>query len=171
MRLREIGGAMAVAGTLLVLAAWSAAPAAATTTCAWGGTPAAPTGTFTLSPGLTNTPSIGPVDFKAVGELGGGEGCSGKLTYDGVLDAGATCLASTFHVRVKGLPGVVRAVGTADNLVPGPALLYDRDGNVVGSELAQIVTETNLPHYTDCTTPEGFTGGWPAMFSSVVELY
>jgi hypothetical protein len=171
MRLREMIGAMAVAGATLALAVWGAAPAGATTTCTWGGTPVAPTGTFTLSPGITNTPSIGPLDFRAVGDLGGGAGCSGKLTYDGVFDAASTCLAATFHVRVKGLPGVVWAVGTADNLVPAPALLYDRDDNVVGSELAQIVTETNLPHYTDCTTPEGFTGGWPRMFSSVVELF
>jgi hypothetical protein len=74
-------------------------------------------------------------------------------------------------LRVKGLPGVERAEGTADNLVPAPALLYDADGNVVGAELAQIVTEDNVPHYTDCTTPAGFTGGWPRMFSSVVELF
>jgi hypothetical protein len=168
MRLREIGGAIAVAATLLALAVWSAAPAAATTTCTWGGTPAAPTGTFTLSPGITNTPSTGPLDFKAIGELAGGAGCTGKLTYDGVFDAGSSCLASTFHVRVRGLPGVVRAAGSADNLVPAPALLYDRNDNVVGVELAQIVTKENAPNYTDCTTPEGFTFG---TFSSVVELF
>jgi hypothetical protein len=109
------------------------------------------------------------VDFKATGDLGGG--CSGKLTYDGVFDTGASCSAATFHVKVRGLPGVVRAAGTADNLVPAPALLYDRYDNVVGSETAQIVTETNVPHYTDCNTPTGFTGGWPAMFSSVVVLF
>ena len=57
------------------------------------------------------------------------------------------------------------------NLVPAPALLYDRNDNVVGSEIAQIVTQTNLSHYTDCNTPTGFTGGWPAMFSSVVVLF
>jgi hypothetical protein len=168
MRLREIGGAIAVAGALLGLAALTAAPAAATTTCTWGGTPAAPTGTFTLTPGITNTPSIGPLDFKAVGELGGGRDCTGKLTYDGVFDAGSSCLASTFHVRVKGIPGVVRAAGSADNLVPAPALLYDRNDNVVGVELAQIVTQENAPNYADCNTPEGFTFG---TFSSVVELF
>jgi hypothetical protein len=169
MRLRAMIGAMAVATASLALAGWSPAAAQASTTCTWGGTPDAPTGTFTLSPGATNTPSTGPLDFKATGDLGGG--CTGKLTYDGVFDTGTTCQAATFHVRVRGLPGVARAAGTADNLVPAPALLYDKNDNVVGSEIAQIVTETNLPHYTDCETPTGFTGGWPAMFSSVVVLF
>jgi hypothetical protein len=166
MRSRALIGSTVAVAACLAFAGWNAAAAGATTTCTWGGTPAAPTGWFTLSPGLTNLPASGPVDFKAVGSLAGG--CTGKLTYEGTFDAGSTCLASTFHVRVKGLPGVVRAVGTADNLVPAPALLYDRDGNVVGTEVASIVTEANAPHYTDCTTPAGYTGG---NFSSVVELF
>lgn len=152
----------------LALAGTGAASAQASTTCTWGGTPAAPTGAFTLTPGLTNIPASGPVSFKAVGDLAGGAGCMGKLVYDGVFDAGSSCLEATFHVRVKNLPGVERAAGTADNLVPAPALLYDANGNVVGTELAQIVTQDNAPNYTDCTTVEGFTGG---SFSSVVELY
>jgi hypothetical protein len=152
-----------------VAVGFTAAPSSqASTTCTWGGTPVAPTGTFTLDPGVTNTPSVGPVDFKATGALAGGGTCSGKLVYEGVFDTGASCLAATFHVRVKGLPGVVRAAGTADNLVPAPALLYDAGGNVVGTELAQIVTVDNAPNYTDCMTPEGFTWG---SFSSVVELF
>jgi hypothetical protein len=155
-------------------AAWLAllgggAPAVqASTTCTWAGTPAAPTGTFTLEPGITNTPSTGPLAFQATGDLAGGPACTGKLTYVGEFDTGSTCVAATFHARVKGLRGVVRAEGTADNLVPAPALLYNADGNVVGSETAQIVTADNAPHYTDCTTPDGFTGG---SFSSVVELF
>ena len=144
------------------------ASAQASATCTWGGTPATPTGTFTLDPGVTNTPSTGPIDFKATGDLAGGGICTGKLVYDGVFDTGASCLTATFHVKVKGLPGVVRAAGTADNLVPAPALLYDAKGNVVGTEIAQIVTTDNAPNYTDCTTPEGFTWG---TFSSVVELF
>src|SRR5881275_216037 len=122
MRLRAMVGAVVVAASL-ALASASPTTAQASTTCTWGGTPDAPTGTFTLSPGATNTPSTGPLDFKATGDLGGG--CTGKLTYDGVFDTGTTCLAATFHVRVRGLPGVVRAAGTADNLVPAPALLYE----------------------------------------------
>jgi hypothetical protein len=160
---------MAVAAASLALAGWGPATAQASTTCTWGGTPAAPTGTFTLDPGLTQyTPSAVPSDFRAVGDLAGDQGCTGKMTYVGEFDAGSSCLTATFWARVKGLPGVVRAVGTADNLVPAPALLYDADGNVVGSELAQIVTVDNVPGYTDCTTAAGYTGG---QFSSVVELY
>ena len=52
-----------------------------------------------------------------------------------------------------------------------PSQLYDRAGNVVGVENANIMTQANLTHTTDCMAPSGFTGGWPAMFSSVVELW
>jgi hypothetical protein len=168
MALRATFGALAAAAACLALAGGGAASAQAATTCTWGGTPAAPTGIFTLKPGITNTPSIGPLAFRATGNLAGGVGCTGKLIYDGAFDAGSTCLVATFHARVKGLPGVVWAEGTADNVVPAPALLYDANGNVVGIEVAQIVTEDNIPHYTDCTTPEGFTVG---SFSSIVELF
>jgi hypothetical protein len=41
----------------------------------------------------------------------------------------------------------------------------------VGVENAEITTQTNLQHTLDCATPEGFSGGWPAMFSSVVERF
>jgi hypothetical protein len=168
MKFRAMIGAVAAAGACLLWAGGGAVSAQAATTCTWGGTPAAPTGTFTLKPGITNTPSAGPLAFRATGDLAGGAGCTGKLVYDGQFDAGSSCLAATFHVAVKGLPGVERAVGTADNLVPAPALLYDADGNVVGSELAQIVAQDNVPHYTDCTNAAGFTWG---RFSSVVELF
>jgi hypothetical protein len=159
---------VAMAAACFAVSIGGAAPAEAATTCTWGGTPAAPTGWFTLRPGITNTPSAGPLAFRATGELAGGAGCTGKLIYDGEFDAGASCLASTFHATVKGLSGVARAVGTADNLIPAPALLYDANGNVVGTEVAQIVTEGSVPHYTDCTTADGFTGGG---FSSVVQLF
>jgi hypothetical protein len=163
-----IVAALTLGSAWLALLGGGAPAVQASTTCTWGGTPAAPTGTFTLQPGITNTPSTGPLAFQAIGELGGGGACTGKLAYVGEFDAGATCLAATFHAGVKGRHGVVRAEGTADNLVPAPALLYDSDGNVVGSEAAQIVTADNAPHYTDCTTPEGFTSG---SFSSIVELF
>jgi hypothetical protein len=91
------------------------------------------------------------------------------MTFTGQLDAGATCPFSEFEGVVKGLPGVARFWGKGSLLVP--SLLYDRNGNVVGSETAQILTETNFPHTADCATPTGYTGGWPAMFSSVVELF
>ena len=168
MRFRVVIGVVAVAAAAVVSASGGAASAQAATTCTWGGTPVAPTGTFTLRPGATNTPSTGPLAFRATGDLAGDAGCTGKLVYDGEFDPGSNCLASTFHVRVRGLPGVEWAVGSADNLVPAPAVLYDADGNVVGTELAQIVTVDNAPTYTDCSTAGGFTGG---SFSSVVELF
>jgi hypothetical protein len=166
---RAILGATAIAAAL-VLAGWGPTPAQATTTCTWAGTPAAPTGTFTLSPGITNTPSTRPLEFKAIGELAGG--CTGKLTFDGVFHAGATCAAFAFSGRAKGLPGVVRFAGVVDgpnpSLVP-PARLYDREGNIVGYEQPQILTqEAGDSHLADCNTPEGFTHGH---FSSVVVLF
>jgi hypothetical protein len=140
---------------------------AATVSCSWAGTPDAPTGTFTVKPGVTNLPSPGPLKFMATGPLGGQ--CAGTMTFTGQLDAGATCAFSEFEGTVKGLPGVTRFWGKGGLLVP--SLLYDRAGNVVGSENAQILSETNFPHTADCNTPAGFTGGWPGMFSSVVELF
>jgi hypothetical protein len=44
-------------------------------------------------------------------------------------------------------------------------------GNLVGVENADIVTRANLPHTVDCASPQGFAGGWPGMFSSVVVLF
>ena len=78
-----------VAALLVISAGWAAMPAAratATVTCTWGGTSAAPAGTFTISPGLTNTPSSGPSAFYATGELAGDAGCRGTLTYMGQID-------------------------------------------------------------------------------------
>jgi hypothetical protein len=159
-----------IAGLALVAAAlaWmQPGKAHAATTCTWAGTPAAPTGTFTVSPGVTNVPSAEPLRFKATGLLGGS--CSGTMTFTGQLDAGATCPYSTFRGTVQGLPGVTRFLGHGSLLVPSE--LFDRAGNVVGVENANIMTQTNLARTTDCNTPSGFRGGWPAMFSSVVELY
>jgi hypothetical protein len=165
MRFRTMIGVMAVAAASLVAAGGDAASAQAAATCTWGGTPAAPTGTVTMTPGVTNTPSIGPLDFKATGELAGG--CSGQFTFVGQMDAGATCSFSTFQGTAKGLPGVRRFAGVAP-LGILPARLYDKDGNIVGSENAQVDTVDNAPHFTDCNTPGGFTGG---NFSSVIELF
>src|SRR5947209_17461868 len=169
MRPRAIASVLAMAAASLVAGAWGAASArAATATGNWGGTTAAPTGTVTYSgQGLTNTPSTEPLPFIATGPLAGE--CSGKLTYRGYSDTGATCALGSFEASVTGLPGVVRAAGeAAAGLVP--ALLYDRHGNVVGSENPQVLTsgteESDLA-FTDCNTPEGFTEG---NFSSVIEL-
>jgi hypothetical protein len=142
--------------------------AQAATTCTWGGTPVNPTGTLKYpGQGITNTPSTGPLSFTATGPLAGG--CSGSLTYRGIQGAGSTCAFGPFEARVIGLRGIVRAAG--DNAVGlVPALLYDRSGNVVGSENPQVLTsgteERNFA-FANCNTPEGFREG---NFSSVIEL-
>jgi hypothetical protein len=159
---------IAVAIAALAVAT-TAERAEAATTCTWAGTPVAPTGTFWISPGITNTPSSGPLQFRAVGQLGGGAGCHGKVTFDGQQDAGATCSYSTFRGRVYGLRGVRRFLGHGSLDVPSQ--LFDRKGRFAGVENANIMTQTTFQHSTDCATPEGFRGGWPGMFSSVVELF
>ena len=139
-----------------------------TTVCTWGGTPADTTGTLSIKPGLTTTPAAEDLKFMATGELSGGPGCSGTMTFDGVIEAGGTCAALIFDGKVKGVPGVDRFYG------PGIAgfvheLLYDKDGNVVGSDQPQVWTGAGEgSEVTDCNTEKGFTDG---MFSSTVEFY
>src|SRR3954454_6416934 len=162
----RIGMALAIAAAALPA---QPAHARAGLTCTWAGTPAAPTGSFTMNPGVTNTPSAGPLAFRATGLLAGGPRCRGTVVFEGQLDAGATCPFSTFRGRVLGLPGVARFVGRGSLTVP--STLYDRKGRVAGVENAEILTPANLAHTTDCATPEGFTGGWPGMFSSVIERF
>jgi hypothetical protein len=149
-----------------------AAPARGTLVCTWGGTPDAPTGVLTLSPGITMTPSPGPVDFTAAGELGGGEGCSGTLTFRGVLDRGTSCTVATpFHATATGFPPIRYAEASFGPAGTAPVVLYDGDHNVVGSEQAQFLTGAlngNDPLFTDCNTPEGLTR---AYWSDTVELF
>jgi hypothetical protein len=158
--------AMAAAAASMALAGWGPAPAAAAMTCTWGGTPDAPTGTFTIRPGVTSTPSTGPLDFSASGPLAGGPPCTGKLTYTGQFDTGSWCNFISWRGRVKGLPGVERFEG-AGNLI-GPSLLYDENGNVVGSDQALVQALPGDSELLDCNTPEGFTHGH---FSAFVEVF
>jgi hypothetical protein len=146
--------------------AGTASSAQAATTCTWAGSVSDPTGVFTITPGVTNFPSAGPLRFVASGVLAGGSRCHGTMTWSGDLATGATCAFSKFEGRVYGLPGVYRfeGYGTLDV----PSRLFDRHGRQVGVENAEILTPANQPHFTDCTTPDGFRGGWPGMFSSVV---
>jgi hypothetical protein len=167
MRLRTTIGVLAAAAVFMALAAGGAASAQAATTCTWGGTPAEPTGWVTMSPGVTNTPSTGPIDFTATGELSGDRGCTGQFTFIGQMNTGATCAFSTFQGAAMGLPGVRRFAGAAPVGIL-PARLYDKNGNVVGSENAQVDTLANAPNFPNCNTPEGFTEG---NFSSVIELF
>ena len=108
MRSRTKAGIVAlVAG--LVLAGVGSSSAQASTICTWGGTPDAPTGLATFSPGVTNTPSTGPIQFTATGELAGGAGCTGKLTFTGYVDPGGTCAANApLHAKALGFPPIKR---------------------------------------------------------------
>lgn len=173
MKPRTMAALLAVATVSLVGAGWGAvsaggAPGPVGRTCTWGGTPAAPTGTFSLQPGLTNTPAPWPLKFKASGPLGGD--CSGTMTFVGYNIAGSSCLFAGFEGVVNGLPGVAHFWGRGSLLAPSQ--LYDSAGNLVGEENANLITEATLTEgAATCSTPEGFTGGDPAMFSSVLQLF
>jgi hypothetical protein len=173
MRFRAMIGTVALAGAALTLVGFNTASAgAATTTCTWGGTPMAPTGLITFSPGITNTPGAGPVQFTATGDLAGGASCNGKLTFTGYIDTGTTCAVNApFHAKATGLPPVKRAEAQPGVAGSQPVLLYDSRGDVVGSEQAQFLTsaaDPSDPAYTNCGTPEGLTS---ANWSDTVELF
>jgi hypothetical protein len=174
MRMRPMALAVAITALCLVPATPSAAAGQGDRFCTWGGTPTAPTGVITLSPGVTNTPSTGPIDFTATGDLGGGAGCTGKLTFTGYIDPGETCgVSMPFHARAMGLPPIKRAEGMTGVAGSQPVLLYDGDGNIVGSEQAQFLSaaatgQSGFPPFMDCDTPEGLTR---AVWSDTVELY
>jgi hypothetical protein len=80
------------------------------------------------------------------------------------MDAGSTCGLVSFEGIAKGLPGVARFAGVSGAGV-APARLYDKAGNVVGSENAQFLTGSSV---MDCNTPAGMTRN---NFSSVIELF
>src|SRR2546423_6479163 len=132
MRARAVVVAATSAILFLMSAPTSTAATSArsgTTICTWGGTPADATGTFNMRPGVTNTPSTGPINFVARGELAGAASCHGTVTFIGAMQTGATCAAQVLEGRVKGLPGVVafRGEGAAGMV---HEFLYDRAGNV-----------------------------------------
>src|SRR3954453_12250546 len=109
---------MASIATVAALAAWGPpveaakpGPPPAGTVCTWGGTAAAPTGTFTITPGLTSVPLAAPAKFYVTCELGGDPACAGSLTYIGQIDASGTCELTTFEGDAKGIPGVTRFAG------------------------------------------------------------
>jgi hypothetical protein len=161
----------AIAALALVWTTLGAAAATTSTTapkiCTWGGTPAATTGEFTVKPGVTNTPSDGPLKIVATGPLDGD--CEGKAVFDGVMQAGATCAATVFEGKVKGIPGVDRLFGPGVGGVVHE-FFFDKDGNVVGSDQPQVLSGITMggSDVSDCNTPEGFTHGH---FSSTIELF
>ena len=165
---------LATAGVALVLSlasitAASARSAPGTRLCTWGGTPDNPTGVVTFAPGLTNTPSAGPVAVHAWGPLAG-PGCQGTMDFDGIGRAGASCESVIFEGPVHGVPGVTWLFGPG----VGPQVhefLYDREGNVVGSDQPLVKAFGNSApnsNALDCNTPQGFRQG---PFSSTVEFY
>jgi hypothetical protein len=90
------------------------------------------------------------------------------VKFDGQIDAPASCLLPlSFEGTVDGLPGVARWWGKGNLDVP--SYLYDKAGNLVGVENAQIVSQDNVSQFTNCTAPGGFTG--PATFSSNIVLF
>jgi hypothetical protein len=137
--------------------------------CTWGGTPANPTGIVTFDPGITNTPSAGPIATHAWGPLEG-PGCQGIMDFSGIGLPGASCtLGVIFEGPVHGVPGVTRLFGPGF----GPQVeefLYDSQGNIVGSDQPLVKAFGNSApnsNALDCNTPEGFVR---APFSSTVEL-
>ena len=85
--------ALLVGLTGLVIVAVGAVPALANrpqtkTVCTWGGTPAAPSGTFQLNPGLTNTPAAGPLHLVATGDLAQAAVLESLIMLTSTLDRG-----------------------------------------------------------------------------------
>src|SRR3982074_3735341 len=112
MRSRTTIAALALAAACLLTSGVGPASAQTPRHCQWGGTPLNPTGELTFHPGLTNTPSPFPLAFKAWGQLSGGAGCHGMVTFVGQTNAGSSCAYVTgFEQRVEGLPGVKYAWG------------------------------------------------------------
>src|SRR3989442_12841776 len=97
VKLRALIVAATLAGSFLAAQALARAGAAEGRPCTWAGTPDNPTGTFTITPGLTNLPAPGPLTFKATGVLGGDPTCQGTMTWVGQVDAGSTCSLAFFE--------------------------------------------------------------------------
>jgi hypothetical protein len=162
MRLR-LSTIFGVAVVVAALGPSGAGTASAQRTCTWGGTPLAPTGQNRNYQGISNTPSTHPIRFHATGPLAGD--CKGTFVFDGVMDTGATCGYITFHGRARGIRGVARFAGVAVGGL-GPARLYDRDGDVVGSENAQFLADRNVVR--DCNSSQGVMRN---AFSSGIALW
>jgi hypothetical protein len=167
MRFRATVGMLALTAACLALIGGGAAPAQGSTACTWGGTPAEPSGTFTVNPGLTNTPAPEPLKFSATGVLAGGGRCTGKLTFVGWVGAGSTCLFASFEGTVKGVPGVARFSGAGSASVQ--EFLYNKDGDLVGADQPTVAAPpADDPLYMNCGSPQGET---ELHFSAVVELF
>src|SRR5207248_9131470 len=115
-------------------------------------------------------PSAGPIAVHAWGPLEG-PGCNGTMDFNGIARSGASCLSPViFEGPVYGVPGVTRLFGPGWGLQV-QEFLYDKQGNIVGSDQPNLKVEGNSApnsNSLDCNTPEGFRR---APFSSTVELY
>ena len=164
--------ALAAAGAVLAMAFGYATQANAQSVprlCTWGGSQANPTGIVTLDPGLTNTPSAGPIAVHAWGPLEG-PGCHGTMDFNGIGRPGASCLSTTFEGAVYGVPGVTRLFGPGA-LNVAQEYLYDGQGNIVGSDQPIVKVFGNPApdsNGLDCNRPGGFDR---APFSSTVEFF
>lgn len=170
MRARMTIVALAVAAAGVASSGVGPAQAqAAPNICVWGGTPAEPTGTFTIQPGVRNTPAPAPLKLKATGPAEG-DACRSTVTFEGVARAGSTCAVLHFEGRVRGVPGVETFWGPGSLVTH--EFLYDRDGNLVGFNNPTVVNrdliEQIAANPNSCNSPEGFTHG---RFSSTIELF
>ena len=107
----------------------------------------------------------------ATGPLGGGAGCTGRLTFRGYLDPGTSCaVQSPFHAAVTGLHPIARAEGGPGIAGSAPVRLLDENGNLVGSEQAQFLTDAlyQSDALADCGTLEGLRR---ALWSDTVEVF
>src|SRR5439155_15739819 len=104
---------------------------AAPSGCIWGGTPAAPTGQFSISPGLRFQPSTQPLAFKAWGPAEGA-GCSKTVVFEGVALPGATCGGIFFQGTVRGVPSIKTFYG-GGTAVMVHEFLYDKNGTIAGA--------------------------------------
>jgi hypothetical protein len=161
----SVSAALLLAG--LTVSGATAAPSGPNI-CTWGGTPLDTTGTFTVKPGLTNTPSTEAAKLHAIAPIECTDGYSGKASYMAVTPPGSTCAFSTFEGKVTGIPGADQAIGV------GPVGLithnfYDKDGNLVGTDQGQVLSGATEggSEASDCNTEKGFTKGF---FSTVIEL-
>jgi hypothetical protein len=169
MRSRTTIAALALAAACLLTSGVGTASAQTPRICQWGGTQPNPTGELTFHPGLTNTPSPFPLAFEAWGQLSGGAGCQGMVTFVGQANAGSSCAYVTgFEQIVKGLPGVKYAWGPGVTVFVHE-LLYDAKGNVVGEDTPiAFPPDSNDPAYLDCNTSKGLTHN---RFSSTIVLF
>src|SRR5437867_10515532 len=119
---------------LLVLTGFVPAHAGAgAAVCIWGGTETAPTGTFTVHPGLHTALTPTPIHFEVQGDLAGASPrCTGNMTLDGTLIPGASCTLTIGYAEVGGVPGVVSDTNVGVTFaIRGP--LFGPDGSIAGS--------------------------------------